>query len=144
MDVTEQINRQMVLAGGGSARPQYLAVNKTLNYASSSNSLINARAERVTAIPYETNYRDSVGLFGAENVFLKIQLDILNTKSVYTNDNTVVNTYSAAAIDSNAADSDFYWDAALLDFEADLFQENKYDPAELSNTLNDSKSISQC
>ena len=135
MDVTEQINKQTILAGGGSARPQYLAVNKTLNYASGSNSLLNARQERVTAIPSETNYRDSVGLFGAENIFIKIQLDIQNTKSVYTNDNTVVNEYFPAIVDLNVNDDQYLWDEAFLDFNVDLLPVDDYYPAELNNDL---------
>ena len=77
MDVTQQINKQMMLSGGGSSRPEYFSVNRSLDRSKGSNSLLNPDTQRVTAIPYQANYKDSVGLFGAENVFIKIQLDYM-------------------------------------------------------------------
>ena len=82
MNVTEQINRQMIGVGGGSANPAYYSSNKSLNYAKGSNSLLNALTERVTAIPYTANYKDTVGLFGTENIFVKIQLEVQNTLQI--------------------------------------------------------------
>ena len=40
------------------------------------------QTERVTAIPYTSNYKDTVGLFGAENIFIKVQLNVQNTLQI--------------------------------------------------------------
>ena len=72
MDVTEQINRQMIGMGGGSANPNYLSVNKSLNFAKGSNSINNAQTERVTAIPYTSNYKDTVGCLVLRMSLLKL------------------------------------------------------------------------
>ena len=129
MNVTEQINRSMA-NGGGSANPAYFATNRSLNYAKGSNSLLNARQEYVTAIPYTSNYKDSVGLFGAENVFIKVQLDIQNSLSLVSGID--INDYISAVVDP-ANDSSLYWDQAETDYTQDLIVENTYYPALLEN-----------
>ena len=134
MNVTEQVNRQMIGVGGGSARPQSLAVNKSLNFAKSSNSITNAQTERVTVIPYTSNYQDSVGLFGAENVFLKVQLDVQNSLQVDDN-GILVDDYEGAVTSADTA-TNIYWDEAVNNFQLDLSIENTYEPAEYNNELN--------
>ena len=131
MNVTEQINRSMVGSGGGSSRPEYFSINKSLNYAKGSNSLLNATQENVTAIPYSTTYKDSVGLFGAENVFIKVQLNIQNSSSLVNG--IIVNDYNPSVLDTTIDDSDLYWDTAFTDYELDLTTVNTYEPAEISN-----------
>ena len=134
MNVTEQINRQMIVSGAGSARPDYLSVNKSLNYAKGSNSLVNARTERVTVIPYTSNYKDSVGLFGAENIFLKVQLDVQNTLQIDDN-GILVDDYEEAVIGLDGP-SNIYWDEAVADYQLDLTVENTFEPAQFTNELN--------
>ena len=136
MNVTEQINRQMIGHGGGSSNPSYYSSSKSLNYAKSSNSLINAREEKVTAVPLVKSYVDTVGLFGAENIFIKIQLDIQNSLNVVNGilvDGIVVNGYTNALLDDGIDDSDLYWDTAFTDYDLDLSTVNTYDPAEITN-----------
>ena len=138
MNVTEQINRQMVGYGGGSSNPSYYSSSKSLNYAKSSNSLINAREERVTAVPLVKSYVDTVGLFGAENIFIKIQLDIQNSLNVVNGilvDGIVVNGYTNALLDEGIDDSDLYWNTAFTDYTLDLNTVNTFAPAEISNEL---------
>ena len=138
MNVTEQINRQMVGYGGGSSNPRYYSSSKSLNYAKGSNSLNNASEEKVTAVPFVKSYVDSVGLFGAENIFIKIQLDIQNSLNVVNGiliDGIVVNGYTNALLDDGIDDSDLYWDTAFTDYSRDLNTVNTYDPAEISNEL---------
>ena len=134
MNVTEQINRQMISTGGGSANPNYLSVNKSLNYAKGSNSMLNAQTERVTAIPYTSNYKDTVGLFGAENIFIKVQLDVLNSLQVDGN-GILVNDYEDVVIEPKDPGADIYWTAAYADYDEDLTIENTYEPALFTNTL---------
>ena len=133
MDVTEQVIRQMIGSGGGSARPEYFSGNKSLNYSKGSNSLKNAETQRVTAIPYRTNYNDTVGLFGAENVFIKIQLDVQN--SLQLDDNgIIIDTYEELVV---KADVDtIYYTQAEADYSKDLLPiENSYLPAVFTNEL---------
>ena len=121
----------MIGTGGGSSNPAYFSVNRSLNYARGSNSLINARQENVTAIPFSTNYKDTVGLFGAENVFLKIQLNIQNSLSLVNGID--INSYTSATLDVSIDDSDLYWDTAFTDYSLDLNTVNTYDPAVIEN-----------
>ena len=117
MNVTEQINRTMA-NGGGSSNPAYFSTNKSLDYAKGSNSLLNARQENITAIPYSTTYKDSVGLFGAENVFIKVQLNIQNSLSLVNG--IEVFDYTDAVLNTAIDDSDLYWDTAFTDYDLDL------------------------
>ena len=130
MNVTEQINRTMA-NGGGSANPAYFSTNKSLDYAKGSNSILNARQENVTAIPFSTNFKDTVGLFGAENIFLKVQLNIQN--SISLQNGIEVFSYESAVIDSKIDDSTIYWDTAFTDYTLDLTAVNEYEPALITN-----------
>jgi len=124
------------MGGSGSARPEYYSPNRTLDFAKSSNSLKNARAQRITAIPQAINYKDTVGLFGAENIFIKIDLDILNASQLsFTCGGPVVNTYTPACANFAIPDEDLYWDPAIMDFEKDQFVINTYEPAQIDANL---------
>ena len=138
MDVTQQENAyRLSMGGSGSARPEYYSPNRTLDFAKDSNSLKNARAQRITAIPQSIDYKDAVGLFGAENIFLKIDLDILNASQLtFTCGGPVVNTYEPACANFNIPDDDsLYYEPAVMDFNADLFEINTYEPAKIDSTL---------
>ena len=136
MDVTEQLNaRRMSMGASGSSRPEYLAPSRTLDYAKGSNSLTNASATRISAIPQVLNYKDSVGLFGAENVFIKIDLDILSAISVFTENQTIVDTYFPAVADFDNPDEDLYFEPAVMDFNQDKFTLNTYEPAQIDVSL---------
>ena len=130
MDVTEQINRTMA-NGGGSANPAYFSTNKSLDYAKGSNSLLNARQENVTAIPFRTNFKDTVGLFGAENIFLKVQLNVQNSISIANG--IEVLSFESAELDSTIDDSTLYWDTAFADYSLDPATVNEYEPSLISN-----------
>lgn len=136
MNVTDQVIRTHQLYGASdSTNPAYYAANKSLNYAKGSSTLMNAQVERVTAIPAAVKYQDTVGLFGAENIFIKVQLDITNTKSIYADNSPPVNSYLPATIDVDNQDLDIFYEAALMDFTLDLFTLNDYEPAKLSNNV---------
>ena len=134
MDVTQQINRQMVVSGSGSSRPEYYSVNRSLNYAKGSNSLINAAADTITAAPAVREYKDAVGLYGAENIFIKVDLDISNT--LLLDGNGILQDDYVDVVLSNINDGGFYWDDAVLDYSQDLSIVNTYEPAVLDNSLN--------
>jgi hypothetical protein len=136
MNVTDQVIRSHELYGGSdSTNPAYYSSNRSLNYAKTSNSLLGAQVEKVTAIPLDVNYKDSVGLFGAENVFIKVQLDIENTISVIANNGITINTYLPARIDLKFEDNDLFYESAVMDYKKDLFEDNTYEPAIINNRL---------
>ena len=123
----------MIGMGGGSANPNYLSVNKSLNFAKGSNSITNASTERVTVIPYTSNYKDSVGLFGAENVFIKVQLDVQNTLQIDDN-GILIDDYEDVVVKADS-NTDIYWEEALANYQLDLTIENTFEPAEFTNEL---------
>ena len=135
MDVTQQINRQMITSGGGSSRPEYYAVNRSLDRSKGSNSLINADTQRVTAIPFKANYKDTVGLFGAENVFIKVQLDVQNSLDLGEG-GIEIDGYIDLTVGPDR-NTDIYWEEAFDDYSKDLLPiENTFLPAVFTNQLN--------
>lgn len=132
VSVTKELNKsRQIYGGGGSSNPAYLAASKNLNFAVGSNSMINARSEYVTAIPYIANYEDTVGLFGAENIFLKIDLNVQNTTRVFDSREILNGDYYEAntleILDPGAP----FWEAVQFDFQQDLFIENTYEIADV-------------
>ena len=135
INITEQQNRyRMLLGGSGGSNPAYNAVNKNLDHAKGSNSLLNARVEKITAIPYASIYSDSVGLFGAENVFIKVELDIKNA-TTYFNDVVLVGDYLEGTISGGLEVTDQYWESAIIDYNDDYHIENNYEPVALTSEI---------
>ena len=136
MDVTQEVNlKRMTMGGSGSSNRDYLSSNRTLDFAKSSNSLINPTSQRITQIPQSINYKDTVGLFGAENIFIKIDLDVLTGNKVFDKNGITVNTYEAAYIDNEDPVTDPYYDTAIIDYNLDLVTVNTYDPATMSASI---------
>ena len=111
-DVTPQILKTHEIYGASdSTTPAYSSANRSLNYAAGG-SITSPEQDRVTIIPYAINYKDTVGLFGKENHFVRVNVSI--DKSVAfecfeeedwecaimtDNDIEVVNTYLTATVD---------------------------------------------
>lgn len=135
MDVTQSIERAILNMGGsGTTNPAYAASSKSLNYAKDRNTIQNAATERVTAIPYVLNYKDTVGLFGAENIFVKVQLNIQSATSAFTNVNVPENTYYPVWTFYEEGVENFYA-TGVFDFTLDRVTVNDYEPAKISNDL---------
>ena len=135
MDVTQSIERAILNMGGsGTTNPAYAASSKSLNYAKDRNTIQNAATERVTAIPYVLNYKDTVGLFGAENIFVKVQLNIQSATSAFTNVNVPENTYYPVWTFYEEGVENFYA-TGVFDFTLDRTTVNDYEPAKISNDL---------
>lgn len=133
VSVTQEQNRSRQTYGGtGSSTPAYLAASKNLNFAIGSNSMINARSERVTAIPYVSNYKDTVGLFGTENIFIKVDLNIQNTTKVFDSEEILNGDYFEANTLNITDPGAPFWESVLFDFQQDLFIENDYEIADVS------------
>lgn len=132
MDVTDQVIKiNQTYGSSDNTNPAYYSSNKNLNFAKSSNSLMNARQENLTVIPYQINYKDTVGLSGAENVFVKLQLNIQNSLSLVNG--IEINDYIDAIIFPRIDDSDIYYETAVTDYNRDLETVNTYEPALISN-----------
>jgi hypothetical protein len=131
MNVTDQVIKiHQTYGASDNTNPTYYSTNKSLNYAKSSNSLMNARQENLTVIPYEINYKDTVGLFGTENIFVKLQLDIQNSLSLING--IEINDYVDAVLLSKD-DSDIFYESVVTDYARDLETVNTYEPALISN-----------
>ena len=132
-DVTQRIlDRHIIYGGSDSTQPGYLSSNKSLNYATGG-SITSPELNTVSIIPYTINYQDTVGLFGKENHFVKVNVNI-NKETAFacfeeegwecamvTNaDLQIINTYLPANIDT----------------DLDLITVNTYEPANLkANTV---------
>ena len=97
MDVTQEIRKNHIAYGASdNTAPQRTASGRSLNYAQGP-SITRPANENVTVIPRTLKYQSEVGLFGAENYFVKVRLNIQN---------------NAGGI----CYEEPYWDCALIDF----------------------------
>tara|TARA_R100001224_G_scaffold60384_1_gene35901 strand:- start:17 stop:694 length:678 start_codon:yes stop_codon:yes gene_type:complete len=135
MNVTKEINTSILQMGGsGSHLPANYASSKTLNFAKDSATIQNARTEPITAIPRSIYYSDTVGLFGAENVFVKVDLNIQNSTGGFTNIETPENDYFPVWISDETGTTNSF-DTAVMDFTKDKVTVNDFQPARISNDL---------
>jgi hypothetical protein len=124
-DVTNQINELQDSYGGSNlSNPAYYSSTRQLNLSSASNSIANAAGRRITTVPYILNYSDTIGLFGAENYYVKIQLDIIDTGNRYT----IVNDYTGLTTGVDQPLVNTYL-RAIEDNLQDLSSQNDYEPS---------------
>ena len=65
----------MIYGSSDNTNPAYYSSSRCLNYANGG-TMQRAENERVTVIPRALNYKDTVGLFGSENHFIKVQMNL--------------------------------------------------------------------
>jgi len=131
--VTQSILDQHITYGASdNTNPAYLSSNRSLNYATGG-SINSPEKDRVSIIPFTINYKDTVGLFGKENHFIRVDVNINPTvtfacfeeegwECAYTTEIPPVtfNTYESGKID----------------VQLDLSVENTYEPSQiLANAL---------
>ena len=81
MDITDQILRHHQIYGSSDFTAQHAtSSSRALNYANGA-SIQKPELERVTTIPRVINYQDTVGLFGSENHFIRVDLKLQNPVS---------------------------------------------------------------
>ena len=128
-DVTPQIAKSHIVYGSSdSTNPAYSGANRSLNYAEGG-SIQRPELERVSIIPLPLEYKDTIGLFGKENHFIRVDVRINRTvsngcfeevgwqcASVTTGEPTTINTYQSA----------------VIDLDADPITVNTYEPAEIT------------
>ena len=135
MNVTAEINKNIQQYGGSaSSREDYLSSNKALNFAGGSNNINSAVGQSITAIPQFLDIKDEVGLFGSENNFIKIDLNILSSTTIFENIDSKENTYLPVwTFNETEIINDF--ETAEFDFTLDIPIVNSYEPAFISNDL---------
>ena len=130
MDVSEQIlNNHKVFGASDNTNPAYSSIKKQLNYCKGS-VLENAPEEAYTAMPITVNYADSIGLFGAENTFVKIKLNIIDSVFDFEEPG-----WEGVIICQTCSDSDPFYVAAVMDQGADLTTVNDYEPAKTNTDI---------
>ena len=78
MDVTQEIRKNHIYYGASdNTAPWRHASGKSLNYAAGP-SIMRPDRENVSVIPRLLKYESAVGLFGAENYFVRVNLNIQN------------------------------------------------------------------
>ena len=127
MDVTQEIQRNHIVYGASDyTAPGGLSAAKSLNYARGA-SITKPDRTSVTVIPYSLRYADSVGLFGAENYFLRVDLDITTDVALACFEEP---GWECAYINHNAIEKDYLWDGADI-IDGDDRVVNTYYPANI-------------
>ena len=125
MDVSQEILRNHIRYGSSDyTKKGYYSASKSLNYASGS-TIQRAERQEVSIIPFDLNYKDAVGLFGAENHFIKVQMNL---------DGIALECYEEegwrwALITEEAPGTEEYTRAdqlAVIDFEKDTEEDAEY------------------
>ncbi len=76
MDVTTQLLKQyQTYSASDNTNPDRYSSSKSLNYATGA-SISKAEIAEVSTVPFSLRYADSVGLFGVENHFIKVKLNV--------------------------------------------------------------------
>jgi len=145
MDVTDQILQSHIKYGGSDYNnPAYFSAQKSLNYGSPGGSITNPQQLSVKYFATDINWKDAVGLFGSENLFVKVTVDI--DFSVVGRD-LIVNSYEPARLSNEIVNaSDPYTTAntggpsprsgqAYVDYTLDLTTVNDFEPAEMSGGI---------
>lgn len=113
MDVTTQIRKTANTYGSSdSGRASNNAAAKSLNYAQGA-SWQKAARQGVGTIPYDIRYADDVGLFGVENYFLRVDLNVTEQNQFLDVPNFVDGYYSALVLD-NAPELDEFYEGVIV------------------------------
>lgn len=116
MNVTQEIQQNHIVYGASDyTAPGGLSASKSLNYAKGP-TITNPDRTSVSVIPYSIRYADSVGLFGAENYFLRVDLDIQAdiARACFEEEG-----WECAYVNWNYVNTDPNYDAALIDGNRD-------------------------
>ena len=134
MDVTQDINNRIDGYGRRAvSNPAYASVNRTLDFASQGSNINQAVPEPVSVLPVGLSYKDTVGLFGVENVYIKLDLNIQNIN--FDEADLIENDYrDAKTIPGPILVVNDYTDADA-DVTDDREVVNTYEPASMTNVL---------
>jgi hypothetical protein len=124
MDVTQEIQRNHIIYGASDyTAPSGLAASKSLNYADGP-SIIRPAHQELSVIPHTFRYQSEVGLFGAENYFSKIQLNIERSIAGVCFEEP---GWRCALIREQRLPEEPYWEAGIVDYGFSCSTENTYE-----------------
>ena len=130
MDVTDQIQQINIVYGCSSnTNPSGLSASRSLNFANGA-SIQKPIVEPITTLPFKINYKDTVGLFGAENCFVKINFNLQGTGG-----GCYEEPGWECAIETGIPEGDPGWDEYKNDPLQDLTIINTYEPAEWNDSI---------
>jgi hypothetical protein len=125
-DVTQRIlDRHIIYGASDYTAPGYSSSNKSLNY-SEGGSINSPQKDRVTIIPFKINYQDSVGLFGKENHFIRVDVNV--TPGVAFSCFEEEGWHCAQMSDDGSTTVNHYL-SAEIDRDKDLMIVNTYEPS---------------
>ena len=125
MDVTDEILRNHQIYGGSDNTARHtLAASRSLNYVKGG-SISKPVIENLNIIPFKFKYQDAVGLFGAENYFVRVNVNVDQRFSYGCFEEPY---YQCAEIDENDDRWDSYYQAAIIDRDKDKTTVNTYEP----------------
>jgi hypothetical protein len=132
MDVTDQVQLIHLKYGGSDdTNPASLSSSKKLNYAAGS-SISKPDNQRVAVIPFTLKYEDSVGLFGSENHYIKVAVDV-DFRLSNVDKGVSEGDYLPAALITEATGTVNDYATAVLDYGADQSSPvNDYYSAEIT------------
>lgn len=130
MDVTEEILHHHLIYGGSDyTAPHSLAASKSLHYANGP-TMQRPIQERVTVIPRTLRYQDVTGLFGVENCFVRVHVDVPLDITLKCYEEPY---WQCARISQEAQDPTSFYEVAVIDFSKDLEPlVNDYEPARIT------------
>lgn len=112
MDVTQEVRKNHIVYGASDyTAPSGLAASRSLNYAEGA-TITKPAEQECSVIPHTFRYQDSVGLFGAENYFTRVKLNIIGDVvfACYEEEG-----WQCANISNISDNKDPYYEAALVD-----------------------------
>ena len=116
MDVTAEILQNYITYGASdNTAPAGLSSSRSLNYASGP-SIKRPDAIKIATIPYSLKYQDSVGLFGAENYFVKVtvNIDVTYVAACFEE------LFWKCAVIRDINDTSTYYQQAKIDIESEV------------------------
>ena len=82
MDVTTELLKQnQTYSASDNTNPDRYSSSRSLNYATGA-SISKAELAEVNVVPFSLQYSDAVGLYGVENHFIKVKLNLLGSAVV--------------------------------------------------------------
>ena len=128
MNVTEEILQNHLFYGASdNVSSQTLSASRSLQYASGP-SITRPAVEDLNIIPFKFKYEDSVGLFGAENHFVRVNVNVDTNFSKSCFEEMF---WECAEVDYLESEDGIYYNAAFIDNTKDTEIVNDYEPAEI-------------
>ena len=130
MDVTAEIIRNNQVYGASDFTGAHtLSASRSLNYAEGL-SITKPAVDKLNVIPYTIEYQDAVGLFGAENHFVRVDVDVDRDFAQGCFEEP---WFECAEISDDSNELNSFYTAAVIDNDADPETVNTYEPSEITS-----------